>query len=584
MASGRSLHGVLRRLGTLALLVPLLLAACDTNATPTTGPTTGPTATTGGAPPATVAGTGDNTPGPAQPTTTPMAAGSGGTLRWANEGVNEIDTLDPPAAQSSNAIMAIGLIFDGLIRLDDRLNLQPAGAENWEISGDGKTYTFFIRKNLKWADGSPVTAEDFRWSLERALSKQFANGSAGYYLSNIKGASDWIQGKGSGLTGVKVKDPQTLTIELEKPGVYFLYQLTYAGAAVVPKKLIDQYGDKWIEHAWGTGPFMLKEWKHSQSLTFTPNTNYWRGVPALAGVEMPFIQDPETAYRLYQTGDLDIVGSQQFPPAHIAENVGKPGFVQLPQFFDAYVGFNNAKPPLDNAKLRRALALAVDKKTLADKVMNGAVVAADHIVPPGIPGFNNNLKPLSFDAAAAKQALADAGFPDGKGLPKLTLFYTTGQADFDKVSATLQQMWKQNLGLDIAVQGEEQGKYNNDLTAMANDPANSNLQIYLSVWGADYPDPQNFLSQQLRTGVGNNNGHFSNAEFDKLVDQADLERDPNKRYPAYGQAEQIAIDEVGWLPLYHGKGSILINPSVKGLTYTAQGLFAGDWTKVFVQK
>jgi peptide/nickel transport system substrate-binding protein/oligopeptide transport system substrate-binding protein len=584
MASERSRGRSLRRwIGTLALLGPLVLAACDTSATPTSSPITAPTATVGGAAPATST-SGDTTPGPAQPTPTALPAGSGGTLRWANEGVNEIDTLDPPAAQSSNAIMAIGLIFDSLLRLDNRLNLQPAGAENWEISGDGKTYTFFIRKDLKWADGSPVTAEDFRWSLERALSKEFANGSAGYYLSNIKGATDWIQGKGTGLTGVKAKDPQTLTIELEKPGVYFLYQLTYAGAAVVPKKLIDQYGDKWIEHAWGTGPFMLKEWKHSQSLTFSPNPNYWRGVPALAGIEMPFIQDAETAYRLYQTGDLDIVGSQQFPPAHIAENVGQPGFVQLAQFFDAYVGFNNAKSPLDNVKLRRALALAVDKKTLADKVMNGAVVAADHIVPPGMPGFNEQLKPLSFDPGAAKQALADAGFPDGKGLPKLTLSYTTGQTDFDKVSATLQQMWKQNLGLDVAVQGEEQGKYNNDLTAMANDPKSSNLQIYLSVWGADYPDPQNFLSQQLRTGVGNNNGHFSNAQFDTLVDQADLERATAKRYAAYNQAEQIAIDEVGWLPLYHGKGSLLIRPTVKGLTYTAQGLFAADWTKVRVEK
>ncbi len=592
MVSGRSLSGQLGRwIGALALLVPLVLAACDTNATPTSGPTGATTPTAAGNPASstpTAAGasgapTVAGTTAPAADDT-PLAPGSGGTLRWANEGVNEIDTLDPPAAQSSNAVMAIGLIFDGLIRLDNRLNLQPAGAENWEISGDGLTYTFFIRKNLKWPDGTAITAEDFRYSLERALSKAFANGSAGYYLSNIKGATDWIAGKGTGLAGVKVKDPQTLTIELETPGVYFLNQLTYAGAAVVPKKLIDQYGDKWIEHAAGTGPFMLKEWKHSQSLTLQPNPNYWRGAPALAGIEMPFIQDAETAYRLYQTGDLDIVGSQQFPPAHIAENVGKPGFQQLPQFFDAYVGFNNAKAPLDNAKLRLALALAVDKKTLADKVMNGAVVAADHIVPPGMPGFDAALKPLTFDAAAAKQALADAGFPDGKGLPKLTLSYTTGQADFDKVSATLQQMWKQNLGVDVTVQGEEQGKYNNDLTAMANDPKNSNLSIYMSVWGADYPDPQNFLSQQLRTGVGNNNGHFSNAQFDTLVDGADVERNPDKRDAAYNQAEQIAIDQVGWLPLYHSKGSILIRPTVKGLTYTAQGLFAGDWTKVFVQK
>jgi peptide/nickel transport system substrate-binding protein/oligopeptide transport system substrate-binding protein len=420
--------------------------------------------------------------------------------------------------------------------------------------------------------------------LERALSKDFANGSAGYYLSNITGAKDWLAGTGTGLTGVTVQDPQTLVIHIDKPGVYFLYQLTYAGAAVVPKKLVDQYADKWIEHAWGTGPFMLKEWKHNQSLTFVPNPHYWRGQLALAGVEMPLIQDAETAYKLYQTGDLDIVGSQQFPAARIAENTDQPGFHQLPQFFDAYVGFNNAKEPLNNAKLRRALAMAVDKKTLADKVLNGAVVAADHIVPPGLPGFFADLKPQAFDATAAKQELAAAGFADGKGLPKLSIAYTTGQTDFDKVAATLQQMWQQNLGIQVQVQGEEQGKYNDDLTAMANDPTSSNLQMYLSVWGADYPDAQNFLSQQLRTGVGNNNGHYSNTNFDKLVDEADLDRDPDKRATLYHQAEQIAIDEVGWLPLYHTKGNILIRPTVEGLTYTAQGLFAADWTKVRVTK
>lgn len=582
MQAGKFWGGGWRRaLGTLALLLPVLLAACDTAATPTVvvGPgTPAPATNTPGQ------NTNNNNNPPPAATETPVPPGTGGVLRWANEGVTELDTLDPPAAQSSNSIMAIGLIFDGLIRIDNRLNLQPAGAKNWEISGDGKTYTFFIRDNLKWADGSAVTAEDFRWSLERALSQEFANGSAGYYLSNITGAKDWIEGKGSGLTGVTVKDPQTLVIKVDKPGVYFLYQLTYAGAAVVPKKLIDEYGEKWIEHAWGTGPYKLREWKHNESLTFEPNPNYWRGQPPMEAIEMPLIQDPETAYRLYQTGDLDIMGTQQFPQARIAESMNKPDFRQIAQFFDAYVGFNNAKPPLDNPKLRRALAMAIDKRTLTDKVLNGAVVAADHIVPPGMPGFFEGLKPLAFDAAAAKQELSAAGFADGKGLPKLTITYNAGQSDFDKIAATLQQMWQQNLGVTVEVRGQEQGKFNDDLTAMANEPAGSEMMMYLSVWGADYPDPQNFLSQQLRTGVGNNNGHYSNATFDQLVDQADVEVNQDKRMDLYHQAEQLAIDEVGWLPLYHGEGSVLVRQTVQNLAYTAQGLFAGDWTKVYVKK
>ncbi|MBF6614676.1 MAG: hypothetical protein IVW55_16315 [Chloroflexi bacterium] len=580
-SEGTTLKRPAKLVALLGLLVPVALSACGgANNTPTTSAPASTTQPTAGQveATATVAPVGEATMQPTMSGTissTVSAAGGGGTLRWSNEGVSEIDTLDPPKTQSSNSIMASSLIFEGLVRLDSKLTVQPAGAESWTISPDGKTYTFTIRKGLKWADGTAVTSEDFRYSLERALSQAFANGSAGYYLSNIQGAPDWTAGKAQGLSGVTTDGPDKLVIKIQKAGVYFLDQLTYTGGAVVPKKLIDQYQDKWVEHAMGTGPFILTEWKHNQSLALAPNPNYWKGKLQLGGISMPFVQDPETAYQLYQTNQLDIMGSQQFPPARVADMTGKPGFQQVPQFFDAYVGFNNKKVPLDNVNLRRALALAVDKKTLADQVLGGAAVATDHIVPPGMPGYFDALKPLAFNVDQAKQELTRAG-----SIGKISLSFTTGQADFDKVAATLQQMWKQNLGLDVTLNGEEQGKFNDDLTAMANDPTKSNLEMYISVWGADYPDPQNFLTQQLHTGVGNNNGHWSDADFDKLTEQADIETDQAKRMSLYNQAEQIAIDKVGWLPLYNGKGSILIRPTVKGLTYTAQGLFAEDWTQV----
>jgi peptide/nickel transport system substrate-binding protein/oligopeptide transport system substrate-binding protein len=578
----RAFRGRGKLLLVLGVLLPMVLTACEGAATPTTVPV--PPTPSEGARPSTT-----DTPAP-QPSAaatntiagiveTPSGSSPGGVLRWSNEGVSEIDTLDPPKTQSSNSVMACTLIYEGLVRLDAKLNIQGAGAESWDISDDGKTYTFHIRMGLKWADGSEITSEDFRYSLERALSKDFANGSAGYYLSNIEGSQEWTNATAQGLSGVTTDGPDKLVIKINTPGVYFLDQLTYIGAAVVPKKLIDQYGDKWVEHAWGTGPFMLKEWKHNQGLSLVPNPNYWRGQPQLAGVEMPFVQNADTAFQLYQTNQLDIMGSQQFPPAEVASMSQKSDFKQVPQFFVAYIGFNNKKAPLDNVSLRRALALAVDKKTLADRVLAGAAVATDHIVPPGMPGYFEGLVPLAFNPDTAKSELAKVS-----NVGNISLSYTTGQADFDKVAATVQQMWKQNLGLDVTLNGEEQGKFNDDLTAMANDPAASNMEMYISVWGADYPDPQNFLTQQLHTDVGNNNGHWSDAEFDRLTDQADVERNSTTRMQLYNQAEGIAIEKVGWLPLYNTKGSILMRPTVKGLTFTAQGLFADDWTKVTVSK
>jgi ABC-type oligopeptide transport system substrate-binding subunit len=193
------------------------------------------------------------------------------------------------------------------------------------------------------------------------------------------------------------------------------------------------------------------------------------------------------------------------------------------------------------------------------------------------------VKTLAFDPAAAKKALADAEYAGGKGFPKVALAINNQDLNYAKIAATLQQMWKENLGVTIDIKTEELAKFNEDLTAMQKTPEKG-FDFYLSVWGADYPDPQNFTSQQLRTGVGNNNGNWSNADFDKLVDQADVEPDQVKRLSLYQQAEQIAITEVGWLPLYYGKMNVLMKPGVSGITITAQGLMVKDWTKVTITK
>ncbi len=512
---------------------------------------------------------------------------TGGVLRWGVEGVNELPALDPPLAGASQSVGVISLVFEGLVRLDSQLNIAPAGAESWDVKDGGKTFIFHIRPGLKFANGDAVTAEDFAYSLNRAFSPDFANGNAGYYLSNIVGATDVTQGKATTIAGVKVIDAQTLEINLQSPSVYFLYQLTFPASFVVSKKAIEANPKTWTDTAYGTGAFMVKEWKHNQTITLVPNPNYWLGKVQLERIELPFIQDPATALKLYQTGELDIMGTYNFPTDQIASVASDPAFKQLNLFFVAYIGFNNAKPPFNNVKVRQAFAKAVDKATLINKVLEGTVVSADTIIPPGMPGYNANAAKIqSFNAAEARQLLADAGFPEGKDFPKTALSINNQDPNFAKIAAALQQMWKETLGVQIDINTEELAKFNDDLTATANKPDDpAALSFYISVWGADYPDPQNFVSQQLRTGVGNNNGHYSNAEFDKLVDQADVEPDLPKRLPLYQQAEQIALTEVGWLPLYFGKANLLIRSTVNGLVATPQGIFPKeDWTKVTVGK
>jgi len=544
----------LHRLFGLGLLVSLFLAAC------------GPAAAT--------------------PAVAPTAA-SGGVLRWSLEGINELPALDPPLAGASQSVGVISLVFEGLVRLDSSLNVVPAGATSWDIKDGGRTFIFHIRPGLKFANGDPVTADDFAYSLNRAFGPNFANGNAGYYLSNIVGSTDVTQGKAKTVTGVKVIDPQTLEIDLQTPSVYFLYQLTFPASFVVSRKAVEAKPDTWTDTAFGTGPFMVKEWKHNQSITLVPNPNYWLGKPQLQEIDMPFIQDPATALKLYQTGELDLMGTYNFPTDQISAVSSSPEFKQVNQFFVAYIGFNNVKPPFNDVRVRQAFAKAVDKPTLINKVLEAAVVQADTIIPPGMPGFNQaSTKLQEFNAADAKKLLAAAGFADGKNFPKVALSINNQDPNYAKIAAALQQMWKENLGVDVEINTEELAKFNDDLTATANKPEDPTaFNFFISVWGADYPDPQNFVSQQLRTGVGNNNGHYSNADFDKLVDQADVETDQTKRLSLYQQAETIALTEVGWLPLYYGKANLLIRASVNGLVVTPQGIFPkDDWTKVTVTK
>jgi ABC-type oligopeptide transport system substrate-binding subunit len=543
----------LHRLFGLGLLVSLLLAACVPAAAP--------------APAAT--------------------AVSGGVLRWSLEGINELPALDPPLAGASQSVGVISLVFEGLVRLDSSLNVVPAGAASWDIKDGGRTFIFHIRPGLKFANGDPLTAEDFAYSLNRAFGPDFANGNAGYYLSNIVGSTDVTQGKAKSVTGVKVIDPQTLEIDLQTPSVYFLYQLTFPASFVVSKKAVEANPTNWTDTAFGTGPFMVKEWKHNQSITLVPNPNYWLGKPQLQEIDLPFIQDPATALKLYQTGELDLMGTYNFPTDQISAVSSSPEFKQVNQFFVAYIGFNNAKPPFNDVRVRQAFAKAVDKPTLINKVLEAAVVQADTIIPPGMPGFNQaSTKLQEFNVADAKKLLAAAGFADGKNFLKVALSINNQDPNYAKIAAALQQMWKENLGVDVEINTEELAKFNDDLTATANKPEDPTaFNFFISVWGADYPDPQNFVSQQLRTGVGNNNGHYSNNDFDMLVDHADIETDQAKRLSLYQQAESIALTEVGWLPLYYGKANLLIRASVHGLVVTPQGIFPkDDWTKVTVTK
>ncbi len=511
----------------------------------------------------------------------PAAGSSGQKLIWSVEGVTELPGLDPANPQNAQSIQAISLIFGGLVKLDGQLNVAPDGAEKWEISEDGKTYTFTIRDGLKFADGTPVTAKDFAASINRALQPETASYGASFQLGHIVGAGDVASGAAKEASGIEVVDDRTLKITLDDNLPYVLAQLTYPVSFAVPLHAVEKDPTGWTESAFGTGPFKVKECQHNQKLVLEPNPNYWAGAPGVAEVELPFYQDSETAYQLYRTGGLDIMGSQQnpIPAARVPEVKDSPDFHSAASFAVRYVGFNNQKAPFDDAGVRRAFARSVDKATLANAVLNGAVAPTDRILPPGFAGSQLPVAGLTFDPAAAKQELVDAGYGESNPFPQVTFTYGA-EGDNERVATFLQQQWKENLGVDVVLEPLELATFSKGMDTTYLTP-DQGLQFYLSIWGADYPDPQNFVSQQLRSDSPNNNGHWEDAQFDELAMKADTFLGPaEERLQLYNQAEQIAVDGVGWLPLYVPQFSVLIRPEVTGYSLTGQGLIFPDWTKV----
>jgi oligopeptide transport system substrate-binding protein len=501
-------------------------------------------------------------------------------LSIADEGTTDLTPadLDPPAENlGAGSIEVISLIFGGLVRLDQNLHVAPDGASSWTTSDGGRVYSFHIRKGLKFSDGTPVTASDFAYSLNRAFSPQFANGNTDYYLSNIVGGPAVTNGKAKTISGVKVVNPSTLQITIQQPSDVFLDQLAFSASFVVPRTLIAKYGKSWTDHAIGTGPFYVKRVQHSKEIDLAPNKYYWRGKPKLSELRVVFFGNPDSAYNAYRTGSLDVVGAVSFPSDKLVESEKRSDFHLVPQLFTEYLTPNEKKAPFSNVHARRAFSFAVDRSVLATKFLHGQVAPAHGILPPGIPGYNPKLKGQTFDPSQAKKELAAAGFPGGKGLPSVTLSFSSGDAGQQAAAPVLQRLWSKYLGVNVQLQPMEQGAYNNALTAR-------NYQLAFISWGADYPDPQNFLSLQLQTGVGNNNGSFSDSTFDQLTKQADVTvGNDKKRFALYRQAETIALNKAAWIVLWWGKSAMLINPKVHGLVINAGGLTAKNWADVAVQ-
>jgi len=474
----------------------------------------------------------------------------------------EPPTLDWSLATDNVSIRVIENLMEGLASYDEHLRPQPAIASGWDISANGRVYTFHIRRDVFWSDGKQVTAHDFEYAWKRLLNPETASEYA-YFLYDIQNAAEYNAGtiKDATLLGVKALDDSTLRVNLKKQAVYFPSITTFTATFPQRKDLIERFGDRWTapENLVVCGPFLLAEWRHEYRLRLVANESYYGGRPFLDEVIFYVVSEETTALTLYETGVLDRVS---LPPIAIPQYKTHPDYVRAPFLRGYYYGFNLQIPPFDHVKIRRAFSMAIDR-TQIPKILKGGEIPATSWIPEGMFAHNPEIG-LSFNREKARRLLADAGYKDGVGLPPITLAFNSDPTN-QLIAENIQAQWKKNLGVTILLDNMEWKVYLQRLKE-------ETPQIFRLGWGADYPDPDNFMNLFTSTS-GNNYTHWENRTYDQLISEAASEGDPKKRLKYYNTAQRILTEsDVPIMPLFFAAQNLLIRPEIEGLKVNAMDL------------
>jgi oligopeptide transport system substrate-binding protein len=547
-----------------------------------------------------VAACGKTSPGPTNPTKAPA---SQQVLISPESGISDIATFDPGLASDAGSLGAIALTFTGLVSLDDNLKVQPQLAASYTEGSDGLTWTFHLRPNLKFSDGTPLTSADVAYSIDRALQPAEKSTVGPIYLALIKDSDKLAAGQIRTIVGdsVMTPDPNTVIIVTNKKASYFLDALTYPCSYVVERGLIQKYGNtKWTDHlteGGGDGPFKVLSYTHGQSIIFVPNPNYYGPHPQLRKIVVPFYKDADTTYKVYQAGQIDVTGIPSVNLAAARELTQE--FHQVPQLWISYYSMNYLVKPFNNIKIRQAFELAINKDQIVHTVWRDSVIATNHIVPKGMPGYNPNLTgPDGVWGTSGDPVKAKALFQEGlqeegltlATLPPIVLTYASGSKDANNEVAALQQMWQNVLSVHVIASSIDGNSLLAEITAATNNP--HGLQFWGSGWIADYPDPQDWTTLQFDKGVPNNNINYGQNNSSDVAQQqavqqqleaADVNPDPNTRLQQYMQSEQQLVNDVAWLPMEQVPTDFLRKPCVTGFTDIPNGQGSpNDWGRIYI--
>lgn len=464
----------------------------------------------------------------------------------------EPESLDPSIVTGQPDGRVCLALFEGLTSRNAAGAIQPGIAEKWEISPDGKTYTFHLRE-AKWSNGDPVTAYDFEGTWERVLNPNFVSKYAEqlYYLDN---GEEYKLGKVTDFkqVGVRALNARTLQVRLKNPTPFFLDLCSFTTLLPVHLASIQKWGDDWIKPGKlvSNGAYQLGDWRIDDRIRLRANPNYWRAdTVRLKTIDILPTANASTAFNIFYSGKADMIIDKSTIPSLLLNEIRQQPYFHANPFLATYFyRFNVTRKPFNDPRVRQALALALDKERIVTRITKAGEQPAGSFTPPGIPGYNPPTG-LPYNLARARELLAQAGFPGGKGFPKFSLLYNNSELN-KQIALEVQSMWHDALGLNVELRTQEWKVYLSTLDSLDFDVARSS-------WVGDYNDPNTFLDCYV-TGRGNNRTGYSNPEYDRLIAQANSLSDPAKRLALLRQAETLLVErDLPIAPLYYYVGIAL---------------------------
>ena len=476
----------------------------------------------------------------------------------------EPPSLDWSLATDHVSFNVIANLMVGLAEFDQQLKPRPVVAKSWDLLEGGKKIVFHLRDDVLWSDGKKVRAQDFEYSWKRLLAPKTASEYA-YILFDVENAQEYHHGKTAdpNAVGVQAQDDFTLVVRLRHPAAYFLAITTFEVTFPQRRDVIEKFDSRWTnpENIVTNGPFVLSSWRHENDIELRANPHYFRGEPAIDKVTMLMINEKTTAAAMYEQGHLDFLDEHSIPTLDRNRLSKQRGFRRVPQLRGEYYGFAVDRKPFNDSRVRKAFAMAIDR-SLFPKILQGGEEPASSWIPPGMLAHNPKIG-VSFNPPEARRLLREAGYPDGKAFPRVVLGYNT-EEDKKLVAEAVQGMWQRNLGVVVALENQEWKVY---LKKLQHDP----FPVSRGGWGADYPDPDNFM-KLFTSSSGNNHLRWKNGRYDELLESAAREWDSNKRVKLYDEAQRILCEtDLPIVPLFWRAESTVLNPRFTGLEMNSMG-------------